>query len=452
MNYPLWIVPDIGGGWVIGIIAIFHVIISQFAVGGGVYLAMAEYKALREDRRDWLAVIKKHSYFFLLLTAVFGTVSGVGIWFSIGLVNPEATSTLIHNFVFGWAMEWVVFLVELATILVYYYSWGRISDKMHLQVGWLYAISTYFTLFIINGILTFKLSPGSEWLAVAGTGQEATRFWQAFFNPGFWPGLFLRMGICCTLAGAWSLSTCSRISDDTPKLKEEMIQWTAKWMLPLFFTMPFLLFWYIGTIPQSQQDLLKLGISTAATGVFTIVTRMIIVILVTSVTLIGFVYFTALRSPRDFKPLHAVVVVLLAACLVGSLEYVREMLRKPFIVVEHMYSNGVRKNDVAKINQEGYLKNTIWTGSSSNTVLARGEAMFRGQCMACHTITGYRPVKQLLAGRDRNAISNFLNLLHENKPDSPYFKFMPPVVGTVEEINSLGDYLDTLTPKIESTP
>ena len=43
----------------------------------------------------------------------FGTVSGVGIWFAIGLTHPEATSTLIHNFVFGWAMEWVFFLVEL---------------------------------------------------------------------------------------------------------------------------------------------------------------------------------------------------------------------------------------------------------------------------------------------------------------------------------------------------
>jgi hypothetical protein len=40
----------------------------------------------------------------------------VGIWFAIGLTHPEATSTLIHNFVFGWAMEWVFFLVELTTI------------------------------------------------------------------------------------------------------------------------------------------------------------------------------------------------------------------------------------------------------------------------------------------------------------------------------------------------
>jgi len=63
------------------------------------------------------------------LTAVFGTVSGVGIWFAIGLTHPEATSTLIHNFVFGWAMEWVFFMVELTTIAVYYYTWDRIDPS-----------------------------------------------------------------------------------------------------------------------------------------------------------------------------------------------------------------------------------------------------------------------------------------------------------------------------------
>ena len=46
MNYPFWNIPYLGSGWVIGLIAIFHVMISQFAVGGGFYLPLAERKAL----------------------------------------------------------------------------------------------------------------------------------------------------------------------------------------------------------------------------------------------------------------------------------------------------------------------------------------------------------------------------------------------------------------------
>ena len=446
MNYPLWDVPFIGGGWVIGMIAIFHVVISQFAVGGGLYLALAEQKALREGRRDWLEVVKLHSRFFLILTAVFGTVSGVGIWFAIGLANPEATSTLIHNFVFGWAIEWVFFLVELATVAVYYYTWGRISDKLHLQVGWLYAAASFFTLVIINGILSFKLTPGHAWLAVAGTGQEASRFWQAFFNPGYWPSLFLRIGICCSLAGLWAMVTCSRISDKTPQLKIEFIQWTAKWVLPLFIAMPLLFFWYLHQVPEAQRLLLKLGVSTAAPGLFTMVTRMVVIIVVSSVTVVGVVYFSALRSPLDFKLPQAIVVVLLAVCMVGSMEYVREMLRKPYIIVGHMYSNGVRMNAVDKFNKDGYLAHALWVRDGVAVNIARGEAMFRGQCMSCHTLDGYRPMRRLLGERDRVGIANFLDVLHAHKPDSPYFAFMPQLVGTDEELKDLGDYLHTLTP------
>ena len=187
MNYPFWDIPYLGSGWVIGLIAIFHVMISQFAVGGGLYLPIAERKAMRMTdpvmRAAWLAQLARHSKFFLILTAVFGTVSGVGIWFAIGLTHPEATSTLIHNFVFGWAMEWVFFMVELSTVAVYYYTWNRVDEKLHLKVGWVYAGASIATLVIINGILTFMLTPGDTWLAVAGTGNEARKFWYSFFNP-----------------------------------------------------------------------------------------------------------------------------------------------------------------------------------------------------------------------------------------------------------------------------
>ena len=151
MNYPFWNIPYLGSGWVIGIIAIFHVMISQFAVGGGLYLPMAERKALRMPegpvRDAWLKQLVSHSKFFLMITGIYGTISGVGIWFAIGLTQPEATSTLIHNFVFGWAIEWVFFLIELATAAVYYYTWDRIDPKLHLKVGWLYAGASAATTF-----------------------------------------------------------------------------------------------------------------------------------------------------------------------------------------------------------------------------------------------------------------------------------------------------------------
>ena len=59
-----------------------------------------------------------------------------------------------------------------------------------------------------------------------------------------------------------------------------------------------------------------------------------------------------------------------------------------------------------------------------------GEAMYRGQCGSCHTLTGYRSLNRLLAGRDRDSVGSLLTMLHEYKPDTSYRKFMPPLTGT----------------------
>ena len=446
MNYPFWSIPHIGSGWVIGLIAIFHVMISHFAVGGGLYLPLTERKALREGRREWLEPLRRHSKFFLILTGVFGAVSGVGIWFAIGLAHPEATSTLIHNFVFGWAIEWVFFMVELSAAAVYYYTWNRVSDELHLKVGWLYAVASLCTLIIINGILTFMLTPGDAWLAVAGTGQEASRFWQAFFNPTYWPSLFLRTVVCLSLAGVWALVTSSRLSvDDGAELKAQLVRWSAQWLVPSFIALPFLLAWYLYEVPEAQRALLSFGMSSIGTGAFTQVTRTVLITVMTSATIAGVVYFFAWRSPAEFGFGHALSILCLALMTTASTEYAREMLRKPYVIGSHMYSNGVRKADVDRINRQGYLSQSTWIDDTLPVNLAQGQAMFRGQCMSCHTTDGYRSMQRLLAGRDRASIQNLTIILHEAKPDSPYKAFMPPLVGTSAEVNALGDYLATLS-------
>ena len=55
---------------------------------------------------------------------------------------------------------------------------------------------------------------------------------------------------------------------------------------------------------------------------------------------------------------------------------------------------------------------------------------------------GYRPLTQLLAGRDRTNIGNFIVMLHENKADSPYRHFMPPMVGSKQDIDDLTNFLN----------
>ncbi|MDW8019585.1 MAG: cytochrome ubiquinol oxidase subunit I [Chloroherpetonaceae bacterium] len=455
MNYPFWDVPFIGSGWVIGLISIMHVLISQFAVGGGLYLVIAERIALKQNRLDWLPRLQRHSRFFLIMTGVFGAISGVGIWFAIGLAHPESTSTLIHNFVFGWAIEWVFFVVELSAAAVYYYSWNKVSHEAHQRVGWVYAVSSFLTLVIINGILTFMLTPGDAWLAVAGTGQEASQFWSAFFNPTYFPSLFLRFLVCISLAGIWALVSYSRLGNDD-EAKGELITWSSKWLIPSFVATPLAFLWYLASVPEANRSLLELGISTIGSGAFTQVTRIALVMVMTSATIVGVVYFFVRRAPQDFTFGHGLAVLCLAAVVTATGEYAREMLRKPYVIAQHMYSNGIRRSEVAELNSKGYLSKSMWVRQVADKtnepelILAKGEAMYRGQCLNCHTTTGYRSIAKFLSGRDHQAIGNFLKTLHEYQDGSPYKKYMPQLVGTPEEIAALNDYLDYTVNKDKS--
>ena len=89
MNFPVWDVA-FGAGLLIAMVAILHVFVSHFAVGGGLFLVLTERKARRNNDAALLGWLKSHTKFFVLVTVVFGAISGVGIWFTIGLDQPHS--------------------------------------------------------------------------------------------------------------------------------------------------------------------------------------------------------------------------------------------------------------------------------------------------------------------------------------------------------------------------
>ena len=240
MNYPFW---ETGSayGIMMAIIAVLHVFISHFAIGGGLYLVVAEIFARRHHDMQRLNFLKGLSKFFLLVTLVGGASTGVGIWFIIGLLNPAATEVLIHNFVWLWATEWTFFLIEICAAIIYYYGWQKMSAKNHLIVGWIYFAAAWMSLFFINGIVSFMLTPG-EWLTSGDV-------WDGFFNPTFWPSLALRTGICIMLAGLFSLLVISRYKPSEFKTKTSRYQ--AAWgLVGIIFIIPGLV-WFLAAIPET---------------------------------------------------------------------------------------------------------------------------------------------------------------------------------------------------------
>ena len=428
MNYPTWTLEGLGSGWVIGLIAIFHVFISHFAVGAGLFLPITEYFARKNNRQDVLDFLHHHTRFFLILTAVFGVSSGVGIWFSISLVQPEATASLIRTFVFAWGMEWVVFLVEVVSLIFYYYGWDRMQPEIHQKIGWIYAVTAFLSLVIINGILTFMLTPGS-WV-------ETRSFWDGIFNPTYLPSLFLRALVALSLAGLWGIYQSSKLDRESP-LRTWLLRYSSRWLIPSYLIAGVVLFWYVQMIPGVSLDAMTLGISTAGAGNLSILTRVTMLVALLTVTIALLVLFGPFLNPTDFSRSKAVWLLVAGFIVTGCAEWSREVLRKPFAIRGFMYSNGLFVGDVERKLHQPFLEQAPWARLHTDL----GAAMYRTQCSSCHTLHGYRALSGYLVDRDAESIYNFLLMLQKGD-ENPYRDIMPPVLGADEDLKALAAYLE----------
>ncbi len=421
MNYPVWFVPTFGGGLLIALVAIVHVFVSHFAVGGGLYLVLTERKALTEKSAAIMAFVRTHTRFFMLLTMVFGGLTGVAIWFVISLINPAATSLLIHTFVFGWATEWVFFLVEIVALFIYFYTFGRMDDRNHQIIGWIYFGAAWLSLFLINGIIDFMLTPG-DWISNHG-------FWSGFFNPTFWPALFFRSFISFMLAGCYGFLTATFIEDEA--LRHRMIRYSGIWALvSLILSLP-AGWWYLAVLPAPAARLVHGASPTIAragtVGAFSLA------------LLAGLLITLILLSPKARTRVLTALVMITAMGYLGAFEWTREAARRPFVINGVMYSNGLPVSAVSRIDQEGFLQNARWVQNKEVTAANRLEAgreLFLHQCFACHTIGGFN--NDIIA-RTRNmsftGLRSYLATIHGKR------YFMPPFAGTDAELQALAAYI-----------
>jgi mono/diheme cytochrome c family protein len=143
-----------------------------------------------------------------------------------------------------------------------------------------------------------------------------------------------------------------------------------------------------------------------------------------------------------------VTLVILAIALVcfGLGEWVREAVRKPWIVTDYLYVHGVRAEEVDAMRTDGIRANALWarTVPASDT-LAVGEDIFRLACQNCHARDGYNGLASRVAGWEPDYTTAMIERLeYVRRP-------MPPFVGTAEEARSLALYLHQL-PGVPSVP
>ncbi|MBN2194362.1 MAG: cytochrome c [Polyangiaceae bacterium] len=432
MNYPVWDVPGIGAGLIVAIIAILHVLVSHIAVGGGAFLFLAELWARRQPDKDRIrAWLKRYVTFFLVYTTVFGAITGVGIWFSIQLASPEATSLLIHQFVFAWAIEWVAFLGELTVLYLYYYGWDSNSEPRQIFLAGAYFGIAWISLVVINGILTFMLTPG-DWTL------DNRDIAAGFLNPGYFSALSLRTMVMFLLAGLSAFVVAARVDDD--QLKARIVRFASYWVLPAAVLIPVFSYLFWSRLPAFSVKLATDGVVGLAGGKLEVMSRAIwLAGLTGSLVLLGTLTF--LLRPRALTLGAAIAMLGTAQIGIAGAEFFREMARKPYVVYGVLYSNSlwVRDATPAKL-REPFLSRARWHPDPPALTRERGEWIYRLQCASCHTRDGYRSLTARTEQWTPEFGFQWLETMDANG-------VMPPFQGDAEDRAALVAYLLSLRGK-----
>jgi mono/diheme cytochrome c family protein len=420
--YPINEFGPIMHGMVIGGLGIFHVFLAQFAIGGGMLLCYFEW--LAQTGRNPRARDFVEGYFkvLVLISFVAGALTGVGMWFTTIQVSPRTIGLMIDEFHWLWAIEWTFFSVEVAAGYTFYRFGKRLGDGVRLRLLVTYSLAAWASLFWINGILSWQLTPGA-WL-------ETGSVWAGFFNPGFFPSLLFRTIVAMTIAALVACVVINTMSELDREERAGLIHRAAHLLAPMTL-MPVLGAWYVWTMPEDSRSWI-LGGSIAMTLFLGMAAG-------ASVLIAGYAIIGLLRQKLYINGATATVLVLLALAATAAGEFVREGARKPFTVRQALYSNAIAPDEIAELRKAGSVTADPYplrdAARHATDQLRLGARVYRLQCSVCHTVRGANGVIHLAGSWTPEQLRMNLAKLQHTKA------FMPPFAGNAEELEALVQFI-----------
>ncbi|HOX27126.1 MAG TPA: c-type cytochrome [Candidatus Krumholzibacteria bacterium] len=441
MDFPIFHLDVFGNRLLIAAIASLHVVINHMlAVGAAPLIAFLEWRGYATGDERWDRLAYRLLFICFIVTTSLGALTGVGIWLSTSLVNPHAIGSLIRVFFWAWFSEWIVFVTEVALILIYTLSWrtdwARRHKRAHLGLGVALAVASWLTMAVIVAILGFQMDTG-VWTVDPG-------FWTAVLNPLYLPQLFFRTPFALVAAGLFALAVTGRLTRGDPEFRGRAVRTISAWTL--LFCVPWLAaaWGYWQAIPARMLDNVSTALTTLAFQQYLDPLRLLIGASLGAVVL---ACAWGVGAPRRLPSAVLVVPAVLAVWQLAYFERVREFIRKPDIVAAYMYSNALRPADYPLYAQDGLLAHATYASvravTGENRIQA-GREVFRLACSRCHTTRGVNGIVAKLAGLygpgawDPAVLDTYLAGMHNARP------FMPPLPGTATERAALADYLIAL--------
>jgi len=174
-----------------------------------------------------------------------------------------------------------------------------------------------------------------------------------------------------------------------------------------------------------------------------------------------------MRDPKSLNAGFAVCLLLFGFASLGTSEFVREAIRKPYIVDGQVLGNQIYVRDAERCRKTGFLENGYWTSLAlkerypdlwndaaddhfdeyellkypQQDRMVVGRMVFMHHCNDCHaTDHGYAAAGSLVFGGTKESLTETVRHLNHR------VKSMPPWCGNNAEAELLAEYLMTLAP------
>ncbi len=457
-DYPVFEMPVIGLRLLMAIDAITHVYMSHGgAVGGSIVLVIAAYYAHRKNDLKLYDLIRRILMVFFIATTAVGALTGIGIWIHANIINPNGIGSLIRVFFWKWFIEWIIFNLELVFVLLWFMTWKKNAGTAHgrvksLRLGLLYAVNSWITMLIITAILGFMLTPefeGQPWIDPE-VFPATVDYNNALFNPTWFPGLFMRtfmaVGFGAGLAIYWSWIFTyfdSKKDPEALELRKRAVQlfgWIMTVSAPLGTIVGI---YYLSLIPEEAAAMIPAAMLTRAFSadiwmVYSIVVGIGLLLIAGSAA--------SLLFPKVMPYPVAAFAIIAFVAFWGFEERVREFIRKPYVIYNYMYANGIRVTDVPYLNRVGILKHAVFIEDDKkilkedrSNIKEVGHSVYRIQCRTCHTEYGVNSMASNTKGWTKEAIHARVSNLRSGST-----MFMPPFTGTETEKEALVEFIYSL--------
>lgn len=438
MDVPLFHLDGMGNRLLIAVIAITHVVINHpMAVGAYPLITAMEWLGFRSKDDRWDQLAKRITFVTFLITSSIGALSGVGIWLSSALVSPFGIGSLLRVFFWNWLFEWTIFVSEVILILAYYLTWDKChsakSKRAHILLGAMLSIFSWVTMAVIVAILGFMMS--------SGVWTKEQSVWSATMNPLYVPQLTFRTFFALATAGLYVWFLIAFLLKKSDPMRAKAVRFTAGWTLVFAPFCMLAALWYWQRVPELMTSHAGVALLTQK---FSQWQSQFLVIAGSVIAILMFVAVLGVVKPRMVPTTGLVVTSVLAIGLLGHFERVREFVRKPYIIADYMYSNGVRVDQLALFQQEGILPHSAYYNigpiTDENRVEA-GKHVFLLTCTRCHTTNGMNGVVQKfekLYGKDHwdsQQVGTFISSMHLTRT------YMPPFPGNADEAKALATFI-----------